>query len=172
MSDYVVFFKLTTLKFFMLIKQCWYLINIVLLCTCVYAVAPSNDVRRTVTRSLSCQGQDVMDHHSDFCNSGWGDPEEYKGQQTYPPCVSQFQVCLALASSQNHVFMFVCLFFCCCCCKKGFMCHLLQHPTLYRSASTSYRTRGLDNTGGIETGLGMAPPTPAFPISPPTPYGK
>uniref|UniRef100_A0A087X466 Tensin 3 n=1 Tax=Poecilia formosa TaxID=48698 RepID=A0A087X466_POEFO len=72
-----------------------------------------------------------------FCNSGWGDPEEYKGQQTYPPCISQF-----------------------------------QHPTLYRSDSTSYRTQGLDNTGGIETGLDMTPPTPAFPISPPTPYVK
>ncbi|XP_007559416.1 tensin-3 isoform X1 [Poecilia formosa] len=100
-------------------------------------VAQSNDVRSGITRSLSCQGKDVMDHHSGFCNSGWGDPEEYKGQQTYPPCISQF-----------------------------------QHPTLYRSDSTSYRTQGLDNTGGIETGLDMTPPTPAFPISPPTPYVK
>ncbi|XP_027876239.1 tensin-3 isoform X4 [Xiphophorus couchianus] len=104
---------------------------------CDGEVTQSNDVRSGITRNLSCQGQDVMDHRSDFCNSGWGDPEEYKGQQTYPPCVSQF-----------------------------------QHPTLYRSDSTSYRTQGLDNTGGIETGLGMAPPTPAFPISPPTPYVK
>ncbi|XP_014889889.1 tensin-3 isoform X2 [Poecilia latipinna] len=104
---------------------------------CDGEVAQSNDVRSGITRSLSCQGKDVMDHHSDFCNSGWGDPEEYKGQQTYPPCVSQF-----------------------------------QHPTLYRSDSTGYRTQGLDNTGGIETGLDMTPPTPAFPISPPTPYVK
>ncbi|XP_054889731.1 tensin-3-like [Poeciliopsis prolifica] len=98
-------------------------------------VAQSNDVRSGITRSLSCQRQDVMDHHSDFCNSGWGDPEEYKAQQTYPQCVSQF-----------------------------------QHPTLYRSHSTSYRTQGLDNTGGVEKG--MPPPTPAFPISPTTPYVK
>ncbi|KAM4728506.1 tensin-3-like isoform 1-T1 [Anableps anableps] len=98
--------------------------------------AQSNDVRGGITRGLSCQGKDVMDHPG-FCNSGWGDPEEYKGQQTYPPCASQF-----------------------------------QHSTLCRSDSTSYRNQRPDNTSGIETGTDMTPPTPAFPISPPTPYVK
>ncbi|KAM4556745.1 tensin-3-like isoform 2-T2 [Fundulus diaphanus] len=94
----------------------------------------SNDGRRGITRGLSYQGKDVMDHHG-FCNTGWGDPEEYKGQQIYPPSVSQF-----------------------------------QHSTLCRSDSTSYRGPGPDDTGGTEAGIDQTPPTPAFPISPPTPY--
>ncbi|XP_015242379.1 PREDICTED: tensin-3 [Cyprinodon variegatus] len=94
--------------------------------------AQSNDRGGGVTRSLSYQGKDVMDH-SGF--SGWNDPEEYKSQQTYPPCVSHF-----------------------------------QHSKLCRSDGTSYKSRGPDITNEIESGPDMTPPTPAFPISPPTPY--
>ncbi|XP_035994120.1 tensin-3 isoform X2 [Fundulus heteroclitus] len=94
----------------------------------------SNDGRRGITPGLSYQGKDVMDHHG-FCNTGWSDPEEYKGQQIYPPSVSQF-----------------------------------QHTTLCRSNSTSYRGPGPGDTGGTEGAIDQTPPTPAFPISPPTPY--
>lgn len=43
---------------------------------------------------------------------------------------------------------------------------------LYRSDSADYRTHGpdVDNRADAETEI--PPPTPAFPISPPTPYGK
>lgn len=98
--------------------------------------AQSNDGRGGIMQGLSCHGKDVMDHPG-FCNTGWGDQEEYKGQQKYPPCVSQF-----------------------------------QHSTSCRSDSTNYRDQGPDNTNGIETGTDVTPPTPAFPISPPTPYVK
>uniref|UniRef100_A0A3Q2EHZ6 Tensin 3 n=1 Tax=Cyprinodon variegatus TaxID=28743 RepID=A0A3Q2EHZ6_CYPVA len=99
---------------------------------CDGEAAQSNDRGGGVTRSLSYQGKDVMDH-SGF--SGWNDPEEYKSQQTYPPCVSHF-----------------------------------QHSKLCRSDGTSYKSRGPDITNEIESGPDMTPPTPAFPISPPTPY--
>lgn len=52
------------------------------------------------------------------------------------------------------------------------MCVLLQHPLLYRSDSADYRGQGPDVDSGVEAGSDMTPPTPAFPISPPTPYGK
>uniref|UniRef100_A0A8C6PW47 Tensin 3 n=1 Tax=Nothobranchius furzeri TaxID=105023 RepID=A0A8C6PW47_NOTFU len=53
------------------------------------------------------------------------------------------------------------------------VCHLLQHAVLYRSASASYRSHGSDMMdSGVEGGSDMTPPTPAFPLSPPTPYGK
>ncbi|KAM9720241.1 tensin-3-like isoform 3-T3 [Menidia menidia] len=94
----------------------------------------SSDPRVGVTRSLSCQGRDVMDHPG-FCNSGWGEAEDYRGQRTYSPCVS-------------------------------------QHSILYRSDSADYRTQGPDMDSGVEAGSDMTPPTPAFPISPPTPYVK
>ncbi|XP_028987910.1 tensin-3-like [Betta splendens] len=47
-----------------------------------------------------------------------------------------------------------------------------QHPTLYRSDSAEYRPQSLDGDGGLEARSDMTPPTPAFPISPPTPYVK
>ncbi|XP_040910750.1 tensin-3-like isoform X2 [Toxotes jaculatrix] len=47
-----------------------------------------------------------------------------------------------------------------------------QHPMLYRSDSADYRAQGPDMDSGVEAGSGMTPPTPAFPISPPTPYVK
>lgn len=43
---------------------------------------------------------------------------------------------------------------------------------LYRSDSVDYRAQGPDMDCGVEAGSDMTPPTPAFPISPPTPYGK
>ncbi|XP_055007685.1 tensin-3 [Boleophthalmus pectinirostris] len=43
---------------------------------------------------------------------------------------------------------------------------------LYRSDSTDYRSQGPDIDSGVEAGSDMTPPTPAFPISPPTPYVK
>uniref|UniRef100_A0A673CWK3 Tensin 3 n=1 Tax=Sphaeramia orbicularis TaxID=375764 RepID=A0A673CWK3_9TELE len=49
---------------------------------------------------------------------------------------------------------------------------LLQHPMLYRTDSTDYRAQGPDIDSGVEAGSDMTPPTPAFPISPPTPYGN
>ncbi|XP_035861051.1 tensin-3 isoform X1 [Sander lucioperca] len=45
-----------------------------------------------------------------------------------------------------------------------------QHPLLYRTDSVDYR--GPDMDSGVEAGSDMTPPTPAFPISPPTPYVK
>ncbi|XP_055084512.1 tensin-3-like isoform X2 [Periophthalmus magnuspinnatus] len=43
---------------------------------------------------------------------------------------------------------------------------------LYRSDSADYRSQGPDVDSGVEAGSDMTPPTPAFPISPPTPYVK
>nr|XP_054596719.1 tensin-3 isoform X3 [Nothobranchius furzeri] len=49
----------------------------------------------------------------------------------------------------------------------------LQHAVLYRSDSASYRSHGSDMMdSGVEGGSDMTPPTPAFPLSPPTPYVK
>nr|XP_019962539.1 PREDICTED: tensin-3 [Paralichthys olivaceus] len=47
-----------------------------------------------------------------------------------------------------------------------------QHRMLYRTDSTDYRAQGPDIDGRVEAGSDMTPPTPAFPISPPTPYVK
>ncbi|XP_045906938.1 tensin-3-like isoform X2 [Micropterus dolomieu] len=96
----------------------------------------SSEGRVGVMRSLSRQGNDITDHPG-FCNSGWGGTEEYRGQRTYSPCVTQ---------SQHHM--------------------------LYRSDSADYRGQGPDMDSGVEAGSDMTPPTPAFPISPPTPYVK
>uniref|UniRef100_A0A8C2WFG8 Tensin 3 n=1 Tax=Cyclopterus lumpus TaxID=8103 RepID=A0A8C2WFG8_CYCLU len=59
-------------------------------------------------------------------------------------------------------------------CAVGYMyvCRLLQHPVLYRTDSADYRAQGSEMDSGVEAGSDMTPPTPAFPISPPTPYGK
>uniref|UniRef100_A0A8C4ZFV8 Tensin 3 n=1 Tax=Gadus morhua TaxID=8049 RepID=A0A8C4ZFV8_GADMO len=46
------------------------------------------------------------------------------------------------------------------------------HAMLYRSDSVDYRAQGPDMDSGIEAGSDIAPPTPSFPISPPTPYGE
>ncbi|XP_041659136.1 tensin-3-like isoform X2 [Cheilinus undulatus] len=46
------------------------------------------------------------------------------------------------------------------------------HHMLYRSDSADYRAQGPDMDSGVEAGSDMTPPTPAFPISPPTPYVK
>ncbi|XP_030607894.1 tensin-3 [Archocentrus centrarchus] len=91
----------------------------------------SSEGRVGVTRTLSCQGRDVMDHPG-FCNSRWGETEEYRVQRTYSPCVPQS-----------------------------------QHSILYRSDSADYRGHDAD----IDS-TDIPPPTPAFPISPPTPYVK
>uniref|UniRef100_A0A3Q1FM17 Tensin 3 n=1 Tax=Acanthochromis polyacanthus TaxID=80966 RepID=A0A3Q1FM17_9TELE len=96
----------------------------------------SGEGRAGVTRNLSCQRRDVTDHPG-FCNSGWGETEECRGQGTYSPCVPQS-----------------------------------QHSILYRSDSADYRAQGPDMDSGVEAGSDMTPPTPAFPISPPTPYVK
>jgi len=60
--------------------------------------------------------------------------------------------------------------------KVGYMCvcvcRLLQHPLLYRTDSADYRAQGPEMDSGVEAGSDMTPPTPGFPISPPTPYGK
>uniref|UniRef100_A0A674F3B8 Tensin 3 n=1 Tax=Salmo trutta TaxID=8032 RepID=A0A674F3B8_SALTR len=48
----------------------------------------------------------------------------------------------------------------------------LWHGMLYRSDSVDYRAQGPEMDSGVEAGSDMTPPTPAFPISPPTPYGK
>lgn len=61
------------------------------LSTCVYPAVQSGEVRVGVTRSLSRQECDVIDHPG-FCSSGWGGTEEYRGQRTYSPCVQQSQV--------------------------------------------------------------------------------
>uniref|UniRef100_H3DCK8 Tensin 3 n=1 Tax=Tetraodon nigroviridis TaxID=99883 RepID=H3DCK8_TETNG len=45
------------------------------------------------------------------------------------------------------------------------------HP-LYRSTSAEYRPRVPEMDSGVEVGSDTTPPTPAFPISPPTPYDK
>ncbi|XP_041752219.1 tensin-3-like isoform X2 [Coregonus clupeaformis] len=46
-----------------------------------------------------------------------------------------------------------------------------QHGMLYRSDSVDYRAQGPEMDSGVEAGSDMTP-TPAFPISPPTPYVK
>uniref|UniRef100_A0A671Y6U0 Tensin 3 n=1 Tax=Sparus aurata TaxID=8175 RepID=A0A671Y6U0_SPAAU len=46
------------------------------------------------------------------------------------------------------------------------------HHMLFRSDSADYRAQGPDVDSGVEAGSDMTPPTPAFPISPPTPYGN
>ncbi|XP_077470916.1 tensin-3 [Stigmatopora argus] len=46
-----------------------------------------------------------------------------------------------------------------------------QHM-LCRSDSTDYKVQGPETDSGVEAGCEMTPPTPAFPISPPTPYVK
>uniref|UniRef100_A0A8C8K948 Tensin 3 n=1 Tax=Oncorhynchus tshawytscha TaxID=74940 RepID=A0A8C8K948_ONCTS len=48
----------------------------------------------------------------------------------------------------------------------------LWHGMLFRSDSVDYRAQGPEMDSGVEAGSDMTPPTPAFPISPPTPYGK
>uniref|UniRef100_A0A672FWQ4 Tensin 3 n=1 Tax=Salarias fasciatus TaxID=181472 RepID=A0A672FWQ4_SALFA len=48
----------------------------------------------------------------------------------------------------------------------------LEHSILFRSDSADYRAQCPDVDSGVEAGSDMTPPTPAFPISPPTPYGK
>lgn len=45
---------------------------------------------------------------------------------------------------------------------------VFQRTPLYRADSVEYRAP----SAGLETGSDTVPPTPAFPISPPTPYGK
>jgi hypothetical protein len=63
----------------------------------------------------------------------------------------------------------VCVCLCVCVCVSVCVC---QHAMLYRSDSVDYRAQGPDMDSGIEAGSDIAPPTPSFPISPPTPYGE
>lgn len=51
------------------------------------------------------------------------------------------------------------------------VCFVLQRGMLFRSDSVDYRAQGPKMDSGVEAGSDMTP-TPAFPISPPTPYGK
>uniref|UniRef100_A0A6Q2WX40 Tensin 3 n=1 Tax=Esox lucius TaxID=8010 RepID=A0A6Q2WX40_ESOLU len=46
------------------------------------------------------------------------------------------------------------------------------HGLLFRSDCVDYRAQGPEIDSGVEAGNDITPPTPAFPISPPTPYGK
>uniref|UniRef100_A0A8C9XIW4 Tensin 3 n=1 Tax=Sander lucioperca TaxID=283035 RepID=A0A8C9XIW4_SANLU len=82
------------------------------------------------------------------------------------PVSGKYSVCtqciMALSPFMNHFILYGWLHVCVCC--------LLQHPLLYRTDSVDYR--GPDMDSGVEAGSDMTPPTPAFPISPPTPYGK
>lgn len=45
---------------------------------------------------------------------------------------------------------------------------VFQRAPLYRADSMEYH----GPAAGLDTGSDMVPPTPAFPISPPTPYGE
>nr|XP_057922598.1 tensin-3-like isoform X2 [Doryrhamphus excisus] len=47
-----------------------------------------------------------------------------------------------------------------------------EHTVLCRNDSADYRGQGPDTDSGVEAGCDITPPTPAFPISPPTPYVK
>ncbi|XP_051557053.1 tensin-3-like [Myxocyprinus asiaticus] len=47
-----------------------------------------------------------------------------------------------------------------------------QHAALYRTDSVEYRSQSAEMDGGTDVGSDMMPSTPAFPISPPTPYVK
>ncbi|XP_067330489.1 tensin-3-like isoform X3 [Channa argus] len=47
-----------------------------------------------------------------------------------------------------------------------------QHSMLYRSDRADYRAQGPEMDGGVEARSDITPPTPAFPVSPPTPYVK
>ncbi|XP_022517758.2 tensin-3 isoform X2 [Astyanax mexicanus] len=47
-----------------------------------------------------------------------------------------------------------------------------QRPPLYRGDSVEYRDPGTGMDTGVDTGSDIIPQTPAFPISPPTPYVK
>ncbi|XP_037131683.1 tensin-3-like isoform X1 [Syngnathus acus] len=47
-----------------------------------------------------------------------------------------------------------------------------QHAVLCRNDSADYGSQGPDADSRVEAGCDVAPPTPAFPISPPTPYVK
>ncbi|KAL0966171.1 hypothetical protein UPYG_G00291870 [Umbra pygmaea] len=94
------------------------------------------EVRVDAVRSLRRQGSDVPDHPG-FCGTGWGVQEEYRGTQTFSPCVPH-----------------------------------PQHGLLFRSDSLDYKAHGTEMDSGVEAGSTMTPPTPAFPISPPTPYVK
>lgn len=49
---------------------------------------------------------------------------------------------------------------------------LQQHSVLYRSDTVEYRDHCPDMDNVVEVAQDMTPPTPGFPISPPTPYGK
>ncbi|XP_062386334.1 tensin-3-like [Sardina pilchardus] len=47
-----------------------------------------------------------------------------------------------------------------------------QHGGIYRAESLDYRSQSVELDSGVEAGSDMVPPTPSFPISPPTPYVK
>lgn len=131
--------------------------------TCVYPVVQSSEGHGVVTRTLSRQRSDVTDHPN-FCDPGWGEEEEYRGQQTYSSCVPQVN-----SGCTHNICEWVYLFY-----MVGYLhvCYLFQHPMLYRTDSADYRAQGADIDSGVEAGSDMTPPTPAFPISPPTPYGE
>uniref|UniRef100_A0A8C7MNG7 Tensin 3 n=1 Tax=Oncorhynchus kisutch TaxID=8019 RepID=A0A8C7MNG7_ONCKI len=70
----------------------------------------------------------------------------------------------------THVFpVCVCVYVCVCVFPS--VCFVLQHGMLFRSDSVDYRAQGPKMDSGVEAASDMTP-TPAFPISPPTPYGK
>lgn len=47
-----------------------------------------------------------------------------------------------------------------------------QHAALYRTSSVEYRGPGAGLNSGMDMNNDVVPPTPSFPISPPTPYVK
>lgn len=49
---------------------------------------------------------------------------------------------------------------------------ILQRGVLYRSDSLGYRGHPEDLDCRVEAGSDQVPPTPAFPVSPATPYGR
>uniref|UniRef100_A0A8C7I8X5 Tensin 3 n=1 Tax=Oncorhynchus kisutch TaxID=8019 RepID=A0A8C7I8X5_ONCKI len=56
-------------------------------------------------------------------------------------------------------------------CPNGVSHRLMDNSTAPLD-SVDYRAQGPEMDSGVEAGSDMTPPTPAFPISPPTPYGK
>lgn len=53
--------------------------------------------------------------------------------------------------------------------------HLLYHvfqQSLYHTDSVDFGDLTPDGSNPMWVGLNQVPPTPAFPVSPPTPYGK
>uniref|UniRef100_A0A673Z8L9 Tensin 3 n=1 Tax=Salmo trutta TaxID=8032 RepID=A0A673Z8L9_SALTR len=86
-------------------------------------------------------------------------------------CVRAVFCCVLFLLGDNEVMFTRMFFLCVCVCVFPSVCFVLQHGMLFRSDSVDYRAQGPKMDSGVEAGSDMTP-TPAFPISPPTPYGK